>query len=237
MKYFFSIFFSLSYICSYSQFSSGYGAPRISTGNNMATMANTDVFVTSRAVDVSAFDRITGSPFLSPEARKAFIKLTTGEKFSNVLVRFNVYNNEILLDNGKQFLALMNIDSVAYNEILPSGNSQSVILKTGYPAINKNTAASVYQVLTSKNNIQLLKYYKLKIEKVKTMGMPDKDAFITTADYYLFNSASKAMEQVKLNKKSVLNTLVIINGALENTQKLVGNFRSERDLINLINAL
>lgn len=207
------------------------------TGMPLHLGAKTDMFVTNRAIDVSGFDKIDGSPFLSKETKKAFIKLTNGEKFSNVWIRFNIHNNELLLDNGKQFLALMNVDSAAYTEVDASGSLQNIILKTGYPAIEKNTESSIYQVLASKNSIQLLKYYKTKIEKVKTMGMPDKDAFVTQGDYYLYDTVSKSLREIKLNKKSVLGALSKFSSASEMATDLNTNFRNEKDVVKFISSL
>jgi hypothetical protein len=197
-----------------------------------------DMYITSRAVDVSLFDKIDGSPYLDEEPMQSYIRLKTGEQFNNVWIRFNIYNNEILLEQkGDQILALQNIDSVAFSRKSKEGEFvKFVILKTGFPAIGTYNEQSFYEILYSGKDICFLKYYKTTIEKIKKMGMPDKDAFITTKEYYIYKPSSRTMTKVKLNKKNITEVLEGYPNFKE-TKNTAADFKTEQSIINLLDNI
>ncbi|MCH5717074.1 hypothetical protein [Niabella hibiscisoli] len=186
-----------------------------------------DMNVTWKAIDVSAFNGIAGSPFLSTEYRQAFIKTRTGEQFNNAWIKFSTYSNEILLENASQLVALTNVDSVSYLDEASSRGKSNVILKTGYPAIENKTSESIYHILAYRNDLQFLKYYHTKVEMVKKMGMPDQKTFVTTSHYYLYNSTDKSMKRIKLNK-SLIDEFTSYEGAKKRRRNCLQTLRKKK---------
>lgn len=231
MKEFFVAILLLFSILSIAQ--KGYVAP-VAVGAPLQGGRAMDMNVTSRAIDVSKFNGIAGTPFLSNDYQQAFVKTKSGGQFGNVWVKFNTYGNEILLENRNQLVALEGVDSVAYTDKSEPGTDKNVILKTGYPAIEDKTGETIYQVLAHKPAIQLLKYYQTKVENVKTMGMPDKKTFVITPVYFVFMPEKKTLKKVKLNK-SLLDELKEFPEA---KAKAAGvNLRNEKEVIKLISSL
>lgn len=206
------------------------------TGVPLQQGSRMDMFVTTRAIDVSQFNGIEGTPFLSEEYKRAFIKTKTGEQFNNAWIKFSIYSNEILLENASQLVALTNVDSVSYVEESGDGDKSNVILKTGYPGIENKTPETIYQILAYTGDLQLLKYYQTKVELVKKMGMPDQKAFVTTPAYYIYNVPDKSIKRIKLNK-NLLNELRMFPDAQRKATELSINFRVEKDVIRFISSL
>ncbi len=206
------------------------------TGVPLQQGSRMDMFVTNRAIDVSQFNGIEGSPFLSEEYQQAFIKTKTGEQFNNAWIKFSTYSNEILLENASQLVALTNVDSVSYVEQPDNHEKTNIILKTGYPSIENKTAETIYQILAYHKDLQFLKYYQTKVETVKKMGMPDQKTFVTVPQYYIYSAAGKSMKRIKLNK-SIIDEFQDYPNARKRATDLATNFKDEGDVIMFINGL
>lgn len=234
MKYYYTFIFLILHVTAV-QAQNGYTAPQ-AVGAPLQGGRMMDMNITSRAIDVSKFNGIAGSPFLSAEYKQAFVKTKTGEQFSNAWIKFSTYSNEILLENASQLVALANIDSVSYRNEANDGTQTNVILKTGYPGIDGKTPESIYQILAYRGDLQLLKYYHTKVELVKKMGMPDQKTFVTTPAYYIYNAGDKYIKRVKLNK-NLADEFAEFPEAKKKASELSINFRDEKDVIKFISSL
>ena len=235
MKYYYTFILLIIY-ATIVQAQNGYTTPQ-AVGAPLQGGRIMDMNITSRAIDVSKFNGIAGTPFLSNDYKQAFVKTKTGAQFSNAWIKFSTYSNEILLENASQLVALNNIDSVSYvEESSDNGDKSNVILKTGYPAIDNKNTESIYQILAYRNNLQFLKYYQTKIETVKKMGLPDQKTFVTTPQYYIYQEDIKSMKRVKLNK-GLLEAFQNFPGAKEKAANLAINFKDESDVIKFISNL
>ena len=142
-------------------------------------------------------------------------------------------HNEIDIEKKETLLSLLDIDSISY----PDSSYQNMILKTGYPSINEHDTNSIYQIIAQNSKIQLLKYYHCHISAIKSLGFPDKTSFDVDNQYYLFNKATKTIEQVKLNKKSFSSAIEDMGYSKAEFDKNKNiDFKNERDVADLISA-
>lgn len=204
--------------------------------SSMSVPNGTDPFVYGKAtyINGSKYEDVSGSPFLNSDYTPAYITDKNGRGYSNMPIKFDMLDNEIDIQRGNQLMSLLNVDSVSYTNV----QNQNVILKTGYPAINKHNVNSIYQVMAQNNKIQLLKYYYCYVENIKDYGLPDKAAYQVQNKYYFFNKATKTIEEIKLNEKSFLSGLADMGySKAEIGQNKEVDFKNEKDVISLVNTM
>ncbi|WP_346236414.1 hypothetical protein ABDK00_015605 [Niabella insulamsoli] len=225
------VFILVSFGSAYAQ--NNY-TPRVATGAPLVGGRNMDMNLTWRAIDVSAFEGVEGSPFLTDEYHRAFLKTKNGVRFENVWVRFNAFSNEILLQNESQLMALTNVDSLAYTMDVGKKN---IIFKTGYPAIDGQDNETIYQILAYRENFQFLKYPQKKVETLKKMGLPDQRVFVAKPIYYFYNLTNNSIIRVRLNKKSILNALSGISNVENSLSAGKVDFKRESEVVAYINSI
>jgi hypothetical protein len=233
-----AIFLVLSIYCSgvYAQRNTGTPSSSITSFNSTNLGGGNDAFVYGRGIDINSYQYIdvNGSPFLKQAFTPAYVVFKNGAKFSQVPVKFDMLHNEIDFEKDGTLLSMIGLDSISY----PDSIYQNMIFKTGYPSLNKHDTSSIYQVVAQNDKIQLLKYYDCHISVVKSLGFPDKTSFDVDDQYYLFNKATKAFEEVKLNKKSFSSGLVGMGYSKAKLDKDKNiDFKNEKEVADLIRSL
>jgi len=231
------IFLMLIVYCSGVFAQRNVGAPTRSIGSFSATSltGGNDPFTYGQGIDLNnaKYSDVSGSPCLKQDFTAAFVAFKNGKQYTNVPVKFDMLHNEIDIEKNGTLLSLMDIDSISY----PDSNYQNMILKSGYPSISEHDASSIYQIVAQNNKIQLLKYYHCHISTIKSLGFPDKTSFDVDNQYYLFNKATKAIEQVKLNKKSFSSAIADMGYSKAEMDKNKNiDFKNEKDVADLISA-
>jgi len=219
----------------YTTASAQMRAMPLNSGGNLSSppvSQLSDRMITGRPLLLSDLTNIEGSPFLTDEYQRGFIRIRNGQTFTNIPVRFNMLNNEIQFRQNNIELALEDVDSVIYLTV--DGDSSSARrLKAGYPAVDGHTAKSIYEVLADNGSVQLLKYYSCKTETVKRMGEADKKAFVTETSLYVLVNGE--MKKVKNNKKSVLAAFPQYAKEIDQIDKELNiNFKTEKGLEDLV---
>jgi hypothetical protein len=207
----------------------------ISSFNGMSITGGNDSFTYGNGIDLNSakYSEVSGSPFLNRDYASAYVVFKDGTKFKDVLVKFDILNNQVDIEKDKKLLCLLALDSISY----PDSNYQSMILKTGYPSINGHDTGNLYQVVAQNNKIQLLKYYHCHISTIKSLGIPDKSSFDVDNQYYLFNRATKTIKEIKLNKKSFSSAIADMGYPKAEIDKNTNiNFKNEKDVASLISS-
>lgn len=183
------------------------------TGLPMRT--NVDMYLTSKATLLEGVSDADGSPYLSPDFKKSFIRTSTGERFTNIPVRLNLVSNEVQFNQNNLILALTNVDSLCYLD-REYDSSSLRIFKTGYPAVDRQTSASLYELLAG-GPVQVLKYYTCHQGTIKKMGEMEKLQFQTDATYYFLIDGK--MVKFKPGKKNILDALPQYKDAINDILK------------------
>ncbi|MBS1917035.1 MAG: hypothetical protein JST87_12230 [Bacteroidetes bacterium] len=237
MKHF--IFLMLMVYCSSAfaqRVNPGTPTSSIMSSGTMSLSGGNDSFVFGTGIDMNSpkYNGVNGSPFLNQDYIPAYVVFKNGTKYSNVPVKFDMLHNEVDIEKNKELISLLGLDSVSY----PDSNYLNMILKTGYPSVNKHDTNSIYQIVAQNNRIQLLKYYHCAIGVIKNVGMPDKSSFDVDDQYYLFNKATKTIKEIKLNKKSFSNVIEQMGYSKAEVDKNAGiNFKNEKDVAGFINSM
>jgi hypothetical protein len=208
------------------------GTPAGLTGGQQGFIA-----LTARGgLKLPEFENVNGSPFLHPEYNTAYVRVNSGYAEQGVSVKFNVYGNEIIFQSKGNEMALDSVNYVAYTTIGKNNQLVVIKLKTGFPPIGTNTRQTIYQLLDSGTNIQLLKYYYQKVQETKSMGTAPVRDFVTYEDLYI--NTPSGIKKIKGDLSSVKEAMpeyAVQIDKIVNEMKL--KLKKESDLILLINEL
>ena len=154
-----------------------------------------------------------GSPFFDTDFYPADITLVSGQRYENVQVKVNLLSNEVIFkaDNGKELAILPAIQSVVLKR-----NGVNSLFEFGYPAFEKQTSKTVYQVL-SKGEVTVLKYYFIQVTEAKP-----------------YSSATMLRTIEKFPKLLVYSKKMGINAAPKTTQEVEALFKEDAAKLNSI---
>ncbi|MBL7709192.1 MAG: hypothetical protein JNJ86_08965 [Chitinophagaceae bacterium] len=153
-----------------------------------------------------ALAEINGSPFLTADYQQGAVELGQGKVVTGVPVKFNIFNNAVMvLKNGEE-LKLEFFELVSYDQADNSGNIKHVMFKAGYPEVDGHDDNSVYQVLSLGPKVHLLKFMSQKVEDAATLGDYSRKEIITTAQLYIYTPGGK-IKKIKNSKQALQDAL------------------------------
>ena len=161
-------------------------------------------FNASAGLRLPNLENVDGSPFLDNEYRNGTIRVKSGFDTAGVMVKYNIYGNEIVFLQDGIELVLDSMDMVTYFKP-ENGTIVKVVLKTGDPKIDGLNGNTIYRVLVDGPKFQLLKHYSRKLEDVKTMGEYNRKEFANKEQLYIY-SPTTGMKKIK-DKKALVEAL------------------------------
>jgi hypothetical protein len=182
--------------------------------------------------------QVFGSSALNEYWGNGKVTLLNGFVLKNIELQFDLYLNE--LHFRKDNIVYLFVDSIREfaMDFKDSLDMRSVVFRSGYPAIQKKTGATFYQVLADGKNLQLLNYKTKEVrEKYEYLGPVHKE-YDTNDAYFIYDVKSGAMKSISLKKNSLLKALPAyaesINAfAVQNN----ANLKSEKEMIELFKLL
>lgn len=177
-------------------------------------------------------ENIEGSVYLNEEFVDGTVALTTGEKYSNIPLRYNIYNDEIEFRNTRGQLFNINNPDVIQN--LTIGETKFIYIEYKLKKENKKLFAEVL----SEGDVSLLKHNRLKLmpsQQAQLHKEAQPPRLVKIPSEYLIRKADGSA-QLFNNEKELLTILADkgekINSLIDQ-QKLSVN--KEDDLIKIIN--
>jgi len=175
----------------------------------------------------SYYEGVDGHPFFIEVFKSSTIKLVSGEVFTDVRSRLDLFKQTIQLnlagDTSKSVLPGKITDIVFYDTI--RSKPYSYKFQSGYPPIDDLDRNNFYQVL-SDGKVELLKSSVKKINKLKNeMSGELRSQFDIYENYYLY--VKYEMKRLKKDKEYLLNLFADKRNELEQyikEQKI--NFKS-----------
>ena len=149
------------------------------------------------------------SPFLTNDYRQGSVELGQGRVVNNVPIKFNTFNNAIMVIKDGAELKLDFFEFVSYKENDANGNPRQYMFKAGYPEIDGHNENAIYQVLSLGNKVHLLKYISQKVEDVPTLGDYSRREIVTTEQFYVYEPGGeiKKIKSLKSGKQSLVEAL------------------------------
>jgi hypothetical protein len=180
------------------------------------------------------------SPFLSEEYRQGSVELGQGRVVSNVPIKFNTFNNAIMVIRNGEELKLEFFELVSYKENESNGAEKQIIFKAGYPEIDGHNENAIYQVLSMGPKVHLLKFISQKVEDVPTLGDYSRREIVTTEQFYVYvpGGEIKRIKSLKTGKQSLQEALPALSTRIDEistTKKL--KLKSAHDISQLVEEL
>jgi hypothetical protein len=181
---------------------------------------------------------VGGSPFLSEDFKPATVELGQGRIVTDVPVKFNTFNNAILIKKNGAELKLDFFEGVSYDEKQNDGSTKHFMFKAGYPEIDGHNDNSIYQVLSMGPKVHLLKYISQKVEEVPTLGDYSRREIVTTVQLYVYVPGAGIKKISKTSKQAVADALPQLSSQIDEIAKTKGlRLKSESDISVLVEEL
>lgn len=190
-----------------------------------------------KPIRLPALQEVGGSPFMTADYQTGSVKIGEDKTVSNVLVKFNIFSNAIMIQKDGNDMRLESFKMVTYDETANDGTIKHVMFSQGYPEIDNHTDKSVYQVLSTGTKVQLLKFLSQKVEDAATLGDYSRREIVTTQQLYIYTPGGE-IKRIKASKQSVVEALPAMSAKIDEVvtaNKL--NLKSEADIAELVEAL
>lgn len=209
-------------------------APDQTTGGNIeVTMAELPL----KPIRLPSLQDVGGSPFLHAEYKTGTVQFNGDRIVSNVPVKFNIFNNVIMVQRDGDELKLESFDLVTYDEPATGGATKHFVFKQGYPEIDNRPSTAVYQVLSYGSKIHLLKFISQKVVDAATLGDYSRREIETTQQLYVYVPGGE-IKKIKTGKGAITDALPSMAAKAEEITKNKSlNLKNESDLILLVDEL
>ena len=183
---------------------------------------------------------VGGSPFLSNDYKQGSVELGQGRVVSNVPLKFNTFNNAMMVIKNGEELKLEFFEFASYEENDASGNPRVYKFRAGYPEIDNHNENAIYQVLSMGPKVHLLKYIAQKVEDVPTLGDYSRREIVTTEEFFVYvpGGEIKRIKSLKSAKQSLHEALPSLASRIDEiaaSKKL--KLKNESDISQLIEEL
>jgi hypothetical protein len=181
-------------------------------------------------------DEVEGSPFLMEDWNWGAVKMKNGRYAKDVSLRFDLYNNRLFFmrDNVSfEFVLAVHEFMIGY---LNGSDSQSVLYRNGYPAVDKNTSETFYEVLAD-GKIQLLNFKYKFLQEYRPYNEPPRKKFAEKEKLYILLPGDKIVE-IKKDKDDILKAMPEYAAAITkivDEKKL--KLKRQEDIAQLVVAL
>lgn len=178
---------------------------------------------------------IEGTAYLSPDFSRANIILVNGMPLTNLRVKFNLEQNQLYFSDSLSSSFVFNkavLRKVVFNTVF-SNIGSPIILKSGYPAINKQDTNYLYE-LQAEGKIDWLRKQERVIQTTKNefSGEVHKE-FVEYISYYYYSN--KTMSEYRNDKADLLKLMKDKQKEVEafiTTNKI--NFKKNADVVKLV---
>lgn len=190
-----------------------------------------------RPLRLPALQEVEGSPFMTSDYKTGAVVISDTKEVTGVPVKFNIMNNAVMVQKDGQDLKLENFKQVSYDVIASDGASRKVILRTGYPDVEKNSSKTVYQVISMGPKLHLLKLLTQKVEDAPTLGEYSRREIVTTEQYFVYVPGGE-IKKIKLSKKEVTAAVPSLSARIE---EIAGakdlKLKNESDFVTLVDEI
>lgn len=190
-----------------------------------------------KTMRLPALAEVGGSMFLTTDYKQGVILISQNQAVTDVPVKFNIYNNAVMVQKDGQEMRLESFYEVNYDEIASDGSVKHMRFKQGYPDADNHTTTSVYQVISEGPKVHLLKFMSQKVEDAATLGDYSRKELVTTEQLYLYvpGGAMKKIKSVKKDLAEVLPAMASKIDEIVNANNL--KLKNENEISQLVESL
>ena len=179
--------------------------------------------------NVNYYD-VSGSVFLLKDWKSGIVRFNSGRSTDQFKLKFDCLQNKLLLQfNGTAF----STESKVKEFIIRTGKQDSMLFRNGFPANNKETESTYYQVLLEANSILLCLHQKEVVNEGQLVAKTIYRRINDAQKYVLYFKGQ--MIELKGDKTTVFDSFP---GHKEALQKYISEqglkFRDATDYIQLL---
>lgn len=190
-----------------------------------------------RSLRLPNLSEVGGSIYMNRDFVPAEIRLKDGGVVKNIPVKFNMYNNALMVKKDGSEWKVEPFESATYTEYNTAGEPKQITFRTGYPEVDNHIQHAIYQVLAYGSKVQLLKYYTQKVEDAPTLGDYSRRELATSQQLYIYVHGGE-IKKISLGKKAISGSFPsLAEKADEIVKEKNLNLKNESDLIQLIDEL
>ncbi len=190
-----------------------------------------------KPINLPALSEVGGSPFFSADYILAAVHIKNDVTVTDIPVKFNIYNNAMMVRKDGQDMKLASFDMVSYDEKAADGKVKNFKFRQGYPAIDNHSEQSIYQVVSMGPRVHLLKYLSQKVEDAATLGDYSRREIVTTEQLYIYVPGGE-IKRIKPSKQAIVDALPALSAKIDeiaNANNL--KLKSEAEIAFLVDAL
>lgn len=161
-----------------------------------------------------ALQEVGGSPFLTPDYKLASVQVSDEKAVEAVPVKFNIFSNAVMVQKDGQELRLESFQQVSYDVTETDGSVKHFIFKQGYPDVDKNSAKTIYQVLSIGPKVHLLKLLTQKVEDAPTLGDYSRREIVTSEQLYVYVPGGE-IKKIRNSKKDLVAALPSLSAKID----------------------
>jgi hypothetical protein len=176
---------------------------------------------------------IEGSPFLNNEFKPGRVVFTNGKMSSDLYLQFDMLNNKLLFKRDDMVLEF--VDSIRDFYLQhEENNTLGLVFRSNFPPIDRNTAATFYELLVD-GKIVLLKYRYKAVTGYREYNSANKKSYVERSELYAALPGNKII-RIKRDRNSLMKAMP---DYAEKIMTLTNNLRLKNDesLITLFEGL
>ena len=149
--------------------------------------------------------KVKGSPYFLGKAFPGILRFSDGKTKNGVWIRYDLYNEKASIELDSVFIELDNEIS-EYSIILPEEFGGKNLVFRNAKAFGAPKQNMFYNLLGESTRYCFVKEYKVRLvpDPVNNLAKEYK-IFEQYYEYYLFDSTTRIMKRIKLNKKNILS--------------------------------
>lgn len=182
------------------------------------------------------YGSIDGFPYLSEGWINGWVRVNKNRIFKDVSLRFDAYNNKLYFKTDStefEFVLPVNEFCIPYKEDAPRDSS---LFRNGYPAIDKNTEETFYEVLVD-GKFQLLNFISKVIESYSSYNTPATKRFVNVYQSYAM-LPNGSIVKLKYGADKILSAMPAYADAIKNiADKNKLKLKNEEQVVQLFKLL
>ncbi|MFT3824455.1 MAG: hypothetical protein QM731_11065 [Chitinophagaceae bacterium] len=189
--------------------------------------------VAGRPYQVNQYMDIEGSPFFIDGWSKGIIYMKDGSKAEIFQLQLDLYLGQLLFKHNEQALI---VENPVKEFVLQPATGVQYLFRNGYQSIDKNNAATWYQVLQD-GPVSLVKQVKKVLQEKNEYNAATKSKSFSIVETLYIVKADGSLVKVKKDKSSLLDALAdkkeLLNRFIEKEKLRVKN---EDDMKAIVKA-
>lgn len=205
----------------------------------LASMAQEQFFLTDKVSgnvyrQKDEFTNINGTPFFIEEWLPGVMYMKDGARANKFKLRFDAYNNELLFLNGNDPLVVVNPMS---GFDITNFSGTTFRFRCGFPAIDKNTDKTFYQLIEEGSAASLLKLVKKNILTIEEYNKANGTKEFNLTETYFIVKPNGTIIKIKKDKSGILGALSDAGNGLSNwVEKNRLRCKTEEELMAVVKA-